>query len=545
MREIYSDCERGIAWLDPMIGKEVKSKDIYNNPKLAKQERRVGKGMELMNGITQKNPQTLKTIQDEYREVGFRLRESAQYSLRSLFEEPTLWKRLWVMQELSLAPRLTLMCTEGELSWDSLTTLFKDEPYFDAFHMHSSHGSGYYKDFSEVFIPIKLIEDQRRLLRQAGETSSRLMDVLVRFREMESTNPRDKIYGLLGLVTENHGIEVDYTKPVSELYRQTMISLINLSGNLDIICQNPFERKEGPRALQQDDGTQAGRYEIPSWVAEFSAKHCDCVGVIFAQRNIFNAGLKHCETPCRLLGSKNDILALRGTIMGVVGPILEDRSLNNGAEDIMKLYLGENALLHPQKHLYAPDFGDRHLSTGETAIRAFWRTLVKDCTVPPRMRRLRKAEIESLDSANRDLLSQKEINIQSYRIRDTKHYSRSAFSYDPGEGFDFDEADNEVGIAFVGRSWLSYATDDFMFAVTDNGLFMLTRPHAREGDVVVVLDGGKIPMVLRKVDSKRDHEGAGEVYKIVCSTYAHGFMDSEAEIGVSEGWLKKQDILIA
>ena len=67
-------------------------------------------------------------------------------------------------------------------NWDVLKNLFKDEPYFDAFHMgrDSSHSPEYYKDFSEVFVPIKLIEDQRRLMTQGK--GSKLMDVLVRFR---------------------------------------------------------------------------------------------------------------------------------------------------------------------------------------------------------------------------------------------------------------------------------------------------------------------------------------------------------------------------
>jgi hypothetical protein len=51
---------------------------------------------------------------------------------------PTLWQRLWVMQELSLAPRLVIMCKDAELSWDTLSVFLKDEPYFDAFHVRES-----------------------------------------------------------------------------------------------------------------------------------------------------------------------------------------------------------------------------------------------------------------------------------------------------------------------------------------------------------------------------------------------------------------------
>jgi hypothetical protein len=531
MREIYSNCARDIAWLDPMIGKDYNSSEIYGNTKLHRKEEKIKGGMELMHNITQKNPQTLKILQDQYREGLFALDYTEQRSLKSLFEKPTLWKRLWVMQELSLAPLVTLMCKGAELQWDQLTALFRDEPYFDAFHMYtSSHMRSYYAKFSEVFVPIKLIEDQRRLLSQ----ESKLMDVLVRFRATESTNPKDKIYGLLGLVTEDYGIQVDYSKSIRDLYKQTTVSLINMSGNLDIICQNPFERKGEPSALQQDPGTPA----MPSWVAEFDAKRQDCLPLIFAQRNIFNAGTKRCQTPCRLLGSDEDILVLKGIILGTVGPILEKGTPDETeAQDTMRLYLNGQALSHPQDHLYRPRFGDRSTSTGETSIRAFWRTLVKDCTLPPRMRRLRLAEIESLDIYNQETLANEGEQVKTYQIRLDGLYSRSALSYDPGDDFDFSNVDSETVIV---PAQMMHETHDLMFATTDNGLYMLARPHVQQGDVVAVIDGGRIPMVLRKVVD----EGLGDTFKVVCSAYVHGFMDGEADTGVAEGWLQKQDILL-
>ncbi|KAM0239544.1 hypothetical protein ACHAP5_008267 [Fusarium lateritium] len=531
MREIYSNCARDIAWLDPLIGKSFKSSEIYGNPRLHEEEEKIKRGMELMYNITQKDPQTLKTLQDGYREGLFGLDSMTQRSLKSLFSRPKLWRRLWVMQELSLAPSVTLMCRGTELQWDLLTALFKDEPYFDAFHMHtSSHMSSYYADFSEVFVPIKLIEDQRRLLSQ----ESKLMDVLVRFRATESTNPKDKIYGLLGLVTEDHGIQIDYSKSIRDLYKEITASLINLSGNLDILCQNPFERKLEPSAFQQDSNTPA----MPSWVAQFDTKRQDCLPLIFAQRSILNASTKRCQVPCRLLGSNKDVLALEGTILGTIGPILENGTPNKiRAQNTMRLYLSEEALSHPGDHLYMPKFGDKSISTGETSIRAFWRTLVKDCTIPPRMRRLRPEEIESLDVQNRENLANGDEQVKTYRIRLNASDSRSVFSYDPSDDFGFSNDDSTRVMVVVS---MMHETNDFVFATTDSGLYVLARPHIQQGDTVAVLDGGKIPMVLRKVE----HEGLGDTFKVVCSAYVHGFMDGEADNGVDEGWVQKQDILL-
>ncbi|KAF4958115.1 hypothetical protein FSARC_11103 [Fusarium sarcochroum] len=546
MRKIYSCCERDIAWLDPMIGKGVKSRDIYRDlEKLADKEERIRKGIEFMQKIIQKDSETLKTLQDFYRESDFFVKNSDQLLMRDLFRRPTLWKRLWVMQELSLAPQVTLMCNGAELDWSSLAAFFKDEPYFDAFHTLRSHAPFYYLHFNDIFIPAKLIEDQRRLSSGAtGERSSRLIDVLARFRAMESTDPRDKIYGLLGLVTENHGIRVDYSKSLSKAYEEVTLSLINLSGDLDVLCQSLFERKGGPQALHQVDSAESQGDKLPSWTVEFDLKPRDCVSVLFAQRNIFNAGAKHCETPCRLVGPAKTILALKGSFLGCVGPILQVEERHNRVEDIMELYLGEDAFQRSQSQLYAPKIGSGHIPTSETAFQAFWRTLVIDCIAPPRMRRLRKAEIEALDVENRRWVSERHINILTYRINNYEHYSRSAFSYDLGENFDFTEVDKAIHRVSTGTASVGHAIDDFIFATTENGLFLLTRPHVQQGDVVAVLEGGKVPLVLRKTKS-RDDQGGLETYNIVCSTYVHGFMDGEAETGVAEGWLKKQDILIA
>jgi hypothetical protein len=536
MREIYSNCQRDIAWLDPMIGRtKVKARELYSLPDLEEEEERVKNGMDLMRDIAEKNPQTLKELQDQYREGAYRLLTESQYMLGGVFKDPTLWKRLWVMQELSLAPRLTLMSRDGELSWDVMNNLFKDEPYIDAFHMgrSSSHADWYYKDFSEVFVPIKLIEDQRRLMSHGK--GSKLMDVLVRFREMESTNPRDKIFGLLGLVTEDHGIKVDYLMSVPELYQQTTVSLINLAGNLDALCQNPFERLKGPTALWCVDWSE-NQHKLPSWVAEYDSKRWQCVPILFAQRDIFNAGTKTCETPCRLVGPGEDILVTKGIILGTIAPVLQDGK-DLGAFDVMNLYLGKDALEQPQEHLYAPKFGNKEISTGEASIRAFWRTMVKDCTLPPRMRRLRQTEIERLDVENQQTLIEGWSNLQTYRLHFGNRYSRSAFSYQPTDDEDLTKLDTEGQISY------HYSSVCFMFTVTDNGLFLATRFAAKEGDVVAVLDGGKVPLVLRKVDSRDGVEV--DLYMIVGSTYVHGFMDGEAEVGVAEGWLEKREILIA
>jgi hypothetical protein len=91
---------------------------------------------------------------------------------------------------------------------------------------------------------------------------------------------------------------------------------------------------------------------------------------------------------------------------------------------------------------------------------------------------------------------------------------------------------------------LPYAPKDYMFATTSEGLFVLTRRYVREGDFVAVLDGGKVPVILRRVPAQIGAEFE-ELYHFVCIAYVHGIMDGEVEEAVTRGWLEKREILLA
>ncbi|PLB39822.1 uncharacterized protein BDW47DRAFT_102483 [Aspergillus candidus] len=55
---------------------------------------------------------------------------------------------------------------------------------------------------------------------------------------------------------------------------------------------------------------------------------------------------------------------------------------------------------------------------------------------------------------------------------------------------------------------------------TRNGYIGLAPPGAQKGDQVVLLEGGRVPYLLRKVDD--------ESYKLVGECYVHGIMYGEA-----------------
>jgi len=100
------------------------------------------------------------------------------------------------------------------------------------------------------------------------------------------------------------------------------------------------------------------------------------------------------------------------------------------------------------------------------------------------------------------------------------------------------EGKDAVDMAFAASSTvLRRLWGRWNFGMTENGLFVRHRQAIRQGDLVVVLDGGKVPLVLRWA-------ATSECFVVVSTAYVHGFMDGEAEAEVRDGRMEKKDFLL-
>ena len=91
-----------------------------------------------------------------------------------------------------------------------------------------------------------------------------LLDLLNKHRIYEATDPRDKVYGLLGMANDNFVdmLDSDYEKPIIEVFENLAKFLINRDGNLDIIYA-----AEGQIPI-----LSTWRLKLPSWVPDWTAK---------------------------------------------------------------------------------------------------------------------------------------------------------------------------------------------------------------------------------------------------------------------------------
>ncbi|KAH8799423.1 heterokaryon incompatibility protein-domain-containing protein [Xylogone sp. PMI_703] len=244
MRFIYTKARRTIAWL----GKASRDSDLAMNL-LAKLE-------------TSPTPISLmlRTLRDSSGVVVFR-------SLLQLFREREYWKRLWIIQEIFCSTNLILHC--GELSVNYATLEKISSPFLSALDQFGT-SSGMEKYGQTVYDLISAILhfSWTKDLGHAPQ-NEKLSDLLFSYRHCNCTNPRDRVYALIGishLRNSNHpGLKIDYSKSVSEVYRVAVQAIIEETKELDIfylVSEPSIDPETGIYRARQPD--------LPSWAPDLN-----------------------------------------------------------------------------------------------------------------------------------------------------------------------------------------------------------------------------------------------------------------------------------
>jgi hypothetical protein len=187
-------------------------------------------------------------------------RRSQFEALVALFSRD-YWKRLWVVQEIENARDITVYCGPGALSWETYTVasrlLLKHEPdLIRAFPSTTLALSGYtWVQVLVVFGPGRL-----RSMKRSDGTFPRLFDALIYHREKGCSDPKDKIYGILGILSprEKSQFPVDYNISTRDVYINVVDYLLTTTRRLDVICASlhfPIYQSS---------------IRLPSWVPDWS-----------------------------------------------------------------------------------------------------------------------------------------------------------------------------------------------------------------------------------------------------------------------------------
>ncbi|KAK4120457.1 hypothetical protein N657DRAFT_648950 [Parathielavia appendiculata] len=191
------------------------------------------------------------------------------------------FSRLWIIQETILSRNLVLLCGKHLFSW---TTLVKAARNIDArCRVLGWSPSTVFIDIHEIAVPLEnnvlsLAEWRDHLQTTNTQEPSdalrfTLEELVYATWVFKSTDPRDKIYGILGLVDDQvrAAWDIDYHSPPIQVFAAATRRLIEHSGSLKIFS-----------CVQDASKRTIDTY--PSWVPDYSLPYFNmmCNGGSFA-----------------------------------------------------------------------------------------------------------------------------------------------------------------------------------------------------------------------------------------------------------------------
>jgi hypothetical protein len=154
-----------------------------------------------------------------------------------IFLRGSWWTRVWTIQELILAKSLVFVC--GTESIDGVEMYGMADSFAD--HTGRRECCDYSNITAHPFLmpgpDLRNRVDEimkMRAFQMKGEGRG-FLDLASIFRRRNVTNPKDKVYGLLGIAKGLHDATVDHSLPVSAVYENATLDLIRNTGNLDVL----------------------------------------------------------------------------------------------------------------------------------------------------------------------------------------------------------------------------------------------------------------------------------------------------------------------
>lgn len=162
--------------------------------------------------------------------------------LEPFFGRP-YFSRVWVVQEIALSQHIIMMCGETCEKWTD---------FMDSGHLRRIYTQSVYQTFPTVF---KL--DPQHHLRSAS-----LLDVLHLGRSCKASDPRDKVFGLMALVTAEQRLSANYSMSTADLYTEIAKGFDKSQARgIVAILGNLCYRSDEARAQTQG---------LPTWVPDWS-----------------------------------------------------------------------------------------------------------------------------------------------------------------------------------------------------------------------------------------------------------------------------------
>ncbi|KAK7414425.1 hypothetical protein QQX98_006703 [Neonectria punicea] len=493
MRTIYQSCMRVVIWIgeedshteSAFQALEFMAARKEANPDeeiIGTQWKAAQRGETFKRGLFPKLRSRLETLE------GIRI-------LGSIFER-AWFKRIWIIQELAVSPDAVVVCGTFEMAWQTVEKAYElSKAVFDM-EDHLSDLVSFRKNWHR------------------GVSYDLFVHVMLGWNQ-SATDSRDKIYAVMGLVSSKSTqipLKVDYKQDPKEIFLNFTQQYISLTKNLDILgfcrgCRNTDDWNPPSWALddEYDKATQP-----------FPQHSLSSIDDSIESTKEFCAGGKIKGEP--LLSASGTLLRLRGAHLETITDVsvefayvTPEKSIRGVAIDPWTNFAKFVASYLDARRICDVGPGKTYPFTGQTLRDAFWQTL-------------QVFEDQWADDADSAELLQECVDFDDFAVR----VSGTLVAGDAKFARVLRNLQLHVAVArdilspkhvVQGFFVKAYAAWKRRFVMLGKGYIGLGPKQSRVGDRVVLLEGRKVPLVIRPV---------GKRWRVVGDCYIHGVMMGEA-----------------
>ena len=421
-------------------------------------------------------------------------------ALRNFLKRPW-FERLWIVQEIIMASgEMILLCGNSSIAWDTLAKV-----------VATIETNGLSK------LILQSIDERADPVAPAGLLNTACVHAMKNMRKMQqplglqfaliyclrfkATDPRDKIFALLGLATDagNPVLHPNYEAPVRKVFTESSRYMMIANKSLRILHIAGI-------------GWSRQIIDLPSWVPDWSAPQRVTIFGDMAD----NAGYRASASLSTRIKIRPgpETLTLEAILIDTMNVYLPqphitlswnltDASSEEYRDDMVswvdQLRVAVNASIHYSNNSY--DKED-----------VLWRALLANTIRPG---------LPAREEYRRFFQSWLQIHRQPAANGNDTTISKTIW----------DEA-------WMFNAAFSDAMDTRVIFTTKRGLIGIGPPYIQAGDLLCIIIGAQTPFLVRKRMSPVP-EKAAPVYELVGDCYVHGLMNGE---GLSMG--KEEDIVL-
>ncbi len=410
----------------------------------------------------------------------------------------TWWSRTWVLQEVILAKKISFHYEARALTFEQLET-FLDKLVRHKIHSHKDGSWGRLQEtgLRDLRRKISTIRERREdfgIVSIPEEVYSpwlALSEVFFEVRTRQVTDPKDRIYGLLALVSKAFG-----TTLIKPDYR------VSLRDTLIDFTRQFMIKSRSLILLSQTAQPTNSVHSLPSWVPDFSSRYD-----FYAERQrvlhqpAFDASYSLQPEVLGSISFSNDCVQLKGLFVdkvAFVGAINDNTPYDDGAWHVQALSQWEKQCLS----IFPDALSMRYpLENNYTVWAAFCRTLT--------------------------------IGMVEFGTDPSFEIFHSLVAEFEAHG---NSTDGGLCLGTYARR-MRRAISKRRFFVTEKGYLGIGSIDALVGDSVIILAGGNVPFILRQSTASPTVQEAltrqsssttsGNVFVFVGNCYMQGIMYGE------------------